>query len=158
MTMTTTTDVAPPNTQGVRAAVVDVEEQLSVLARRIRANLRHTAAAVDPALTPFGLKILRVLARLGATHSSGVAEFLEVDRSIVSRQAKQLEELGLIGLRTDPSDGRCRFLVLTDDAYTRLLAAGAVGDSLLHHHLAEWPNDDLHRFAGYLERLYSPLP
>jgi DNA-binding MarR family transcriptional regulator len=154
--MTTTTDVAPPETPGVRAAVVEVEEQLSVLARRIRANLRHTAIEIDPALTPFGLKILRVLSRLGPTHSSGVAEFLEVDRSIVSRQVKQLEELGLIGLRTDPADGRCRFLVLTDDADKRLLAAGAVGDSLLHHHLAEWPNDDLYRFAGYLERLYSP--
>jgi DNA-binding MarR family transcriptional regulator len=147
-----TPDVAP----GERAAVVEVEEQLSLLARTVRASMRQTAAAIDPALTPFGLKILRVLARSGPMHSSSVAEFLEVDRSIVSRHAKHLEEQGLIELRPDPSDGRCRFLEATEDALARMAQNNAISNSMLHHHLDAWSNDDLRQFAEYLHRLGSP--
>jgi DNA-binding MarR family transcriptional regulator len=154
--MTLTSETAPASERVERAAVVEVEEQLSVLARRIRASIRQTATDIDPALTPFGLKILRVLARSGPKHSSSVAELLEVDRSIVSRHAKQLEELGLIGLRPDPADGRCRFLEATDAALVRMEAHGATSDSMLHTHLEDWSNEDLIQFAGYLNRLGSP--
>jgi DNA-binding MarR family transcriptional regulator len=154
--MALTSEAQSPVAGGERAAVIEVEEQLSMLARTVRASIRQTAAAIDPALSPFGLKILRALARSGPIHSSSVAEFLEVDRSIVSRHAKQLEELGLIELRPDPSDGRCRFLEATDTALVRLEENGAANDSMLHHHLESWSNDDLLQFAGYLRRLGSP--
>lgn len=155
--MNLTSETAPTSERVERAAVVEVEEQLSVLARRIRASIRQIATDIDPALTPFGLKILRVLARSGPKHSSSVAELLEVDRSIVSRHAKQLEELGLIALRPDPADGRCRFLEATETALVQMDEHGATNDSILHTHLEGWSNEDLLQFAGYLNRLGSPI-
>jgi DNA-binding MarR family transcriptional regulator len=140
----------------VEEAIGAVEEQMGQLAGHIRASIRDTALRIDPALAPFGLKVLRVLARFGPTQASAVADLLYVDRSVVSRQARQLEELGLIELQTDPSDGRARFLALTPEASEKLRAARATDSWLSHNRLSTWPIEDLHRFAGYIARLNDP--
>ncbi|MGO4689827.1 MarR family winged helix-turn-helix transcriptional regulator [Glaciibacter sp. 2TAF33] len=137
----------------VEEAIGAVEEQMGELAGHIRASIRDTALRIDPALAPFGLKMLRVLARCGPTHASVAADLLFVDRSVVSRQARQLEELGLIELQTDPSDGRARFLTLTAAAAEKLGAARATDSLLSHNRLSTWSIEDLHRFAGYIARL-----
>jgi DNA-binding MarR family transcriptional regulator len=137
----------------VEEAIGAVEEQMGELAGHIRASIRDTALRIDPALAPFGLKMLRVLARCGPTHASVAADLLFVDRSVVSRQAKQLQELGLIELQTDPSDGRARFLALTPEAAEKLKAARATDTLLSHNRLSTWAIEDLHRFAGYIARL-----
>ncbi|WP_165063166.1 MarR family winged helix-turn-helix transcriptional regulator [Marisediminicola senii] len=130
-----------------------VEEQLGQLARQVRASFKQAATAIDPALSPFGLKLMRLLARSGPTQASIAAEQLDVDRSVISRQARQLEELGLVETAVDPHDGRARFLSVTPVAVTRLEAVGATGTTLLHAALADWSVADLRQFAGYLERL-----
>jgi DNA-binding MarR family transcriptional regulator len=140
----------------VEEAIVAVEEQMGVLAGHIRASIRDTALRIDPTLAPFGLHMLRVLARCGPTHASAAADMLLVDRSVVSRQARQLEELGLIEFQTDPTDGRARFLALTAEAVEKLKAAMATDSLLSHERLSTWPIEDLHRFAGYIARLNDP--
>jgi DNA-binding MarR family transcriptional regulator len=140
----------------VEEAIGSVEEQMGELAGHIRTSIRDTALRIDPALAPFGLKMLRVLARCGPTHASVAADLLFVDRSVVSRQARQLQELGLIELQTDPTDGRARFLALTPDAVEKLQAARATGSLLSHSRLSTWTTEDLHRFAGYIARLNDP--
>lgn len=134
-------------------ALLDVEEQIAVLAGQIRASIRDAALAVDPTLPPFGLRLLRLLERCGPTHAGAVAELLFVDRSAVSRQARQLEELGLVETRPDPGDGRARILALTAAGVERMLSAGPAGKLQLHRNLSAWPEDDLRAFARYLERL-----
>jgi DNA-binding MarR family transcriptional regulator len=140
----------------VQEAIGAVEVQMGELAGNIRASLRDAAVCVDPALAPFGLKVLRVLARSGPMHASAVADNLFVDRSVISRQARQLEELGLIELQADPTDGRARFLALTSEALERLSTARATDSLLSHSRLSTWSVDDLHRFAGYIARLNDP--
>lgn len=130
----------------------EVEEQMSILAAKIRTSIRDAAAAVDPTLQPFGLKLLRIIERLGPIHAGAAAEMLSVDRTAISRQSRQLEELGLVSTRSDPQDRRARFLELTDEGRSRLAHAGPTGFSSLQRVLGEWEDDDLHRFAGYLAR------
>ncbi|NQX12243.1 MarR family transcriptional regulator [Microbacteriaceae bacterium VKM Ac-2855] len=136
-----------------REALFEVEEQISTLAGQIRASIRDAAAAVDPSLPPFGLRLLRMLERSGPLHASAVADVLYVDRSAVSRQARQLEELGLVETRPDPSDGRARFLALTASGIERMRVAAPAGTMPMHRSLSTWSVEDLRAFAGFVERL-----
>lgn len=154
-----TNGVSPLNDDAVNtAALLDDEEQMSVLAGHIRLGMRNAALKIDPTLAPFGLKLLRLLAKSGPTPSSEVAEALFVDRSAVSRQVRQLEELGLIELHVDPEDGRARFLKLTPLAETKLAQVRQTDEVLIHKRLSTWPTPDLQQFAGYIARLNSAEP
>jgi DNA-binding MarR family transcriptional regulator len=138
------------------AALAEVEEQMNILASLIRRSMRDAALSIDPALQPFGLKVLRLLARYGPTHASSVADALAVDRSVVSRQAAQLQELGLIEVQTDPSDGRARFLALTPAAVEKLAEVRAGTTAVVGRRLATWPEEDLRQFAALIARLNTP--
>lgn len=138
------------------AAIAEVEEQMNILAGLIRRSIRDAAVSIDPALQPFGLKVLGLLSRCGPTHASGVAEALVVDRSVVSRQAAQLQELGLIEVQTDPSDGRARFLALTPLAERKLAEMRAGNKALVRRRLGAWPEEDLRQFAALIARLNAP--
>ncbi|GAA3881623.1 hypothetical protein GCM10022381_24850 [Leifsonia kafniensis] len=143
--------VAP--TENVVSAIAEVEEQMGVLFGFIQSNVRAAALAIDPALQPFGLKVLRQLAKMGPLHSSVLADALFVDRSIISRQVKQLQELGLVETRSDPEDGRARYVAATDEAITRLAAIRGSDKLVIFSHMNSWPEEDLRTFAGYLKRL-----
>ena len=136
-------------------ALAEVEEQMMELAAHVRGAIREAATSIDPALQPFGLKILRMLRRCGPTHASALAELMEVDRSVISRQARLLQELGLLELASDPADGRARFLAATPLAIEKMSALPGGDKSFIHARLAGWPEADLHEFAGLLRRLNS---
>jgi len=147
-------EAAPtPATTATPEAILEVEEEMTILGQKIRSKAREVALKIDPALPPFGLKLLRLLARLGPTHASAAADLLGADRSIISRQVKQLEELGLVELRVDANDGRARFIVVTPIALERMASAVGPGQTLMHSALEGWPEADLHQFANYLKRL-----
>ncbi len=133
-----------------------VEAQMAMLATNIRASTRDTAAVIDPTLEPFGLALLRVLARRGESHASVVAELLAVDKSMISRQAKLLCALGLVETSVDPSDGRARFLALTPLANEKLAEVRRNQTALVHRRLSRWTPADLDVFAALLERLNEP--
>lgn len=146
------------NADAVSVAIAEVEEQMAALIGHVRASLRAAALSIDPALQPFGLKILRILVANGAMHASKLADVLFVDRSIISRQAKHLQELGLVELQTDPDDGRARFVAVTELGTQRLSAVRA-GDTLaIFGHMNTWPVEDLQKFTGYLKKLTEPAP
>lgn len=140
----------------IAAAIAEVEEQMNILAGLIRRSIRDAALSVDPALQPFGLKVLGLLSRCGPTHASSVAEALVVDRSVVSRQAAQLQELGLIKVQTDPSDGRARVLALTPVAERKLAEMRAGNTAMVQRRLGSWPEEDVRQFAALIARLNTP--
>lgn len=133
-----------------------VEAQMAMLAANIRASTRSTAAGIDPTLEPFGLALLRVLARRGETHAGVVADVLAVDRSMISRQAKLLCALGLVETRVDPLDGRARLLALTPLAQHKLAEVRRNRTALVHRRLSRWTAAELDQFATLLERLNEP--
>lgn len=147
-------DSAPP--AEAAAALAEVEDQMMELGAYVRSALRESATQIDPALQPFGLKILRMLRRSGPTHASAVAEQLDVDRSVISRQARLLEELGLLELAADPADGRARFLAVTPLAVERMSTVFGGDRTFLHAKLTGWPEADLHEFARLLAKLNAP--
>jgi DNA-binding MarR family transcriptional regulator len=138
---------------GIAAGIAEVEEQMTALAARIRATTREAAAAIHPELPPIGYKMLRVIRRCGTAHASAVADQLGVDRSVVSRQLRQLQDLGLVEVGADAQDGRVRVLALTAAGRAGVEADDAQGGSRLIRGLGGWSRADLDAFAGYLARL-----
>ena len=132
--------------------MLEVEENLRMLIQVVRATMCDAAKAVDPALSIFGLKVLHLLKRAGPLHPGTAAEVLMVDKSVISRQIRQLEELGLVEVQPDPMDGRARLLVLTPAAEARVTAVHS-GIILDPEVLGSWSVEELHQFAGYLARL-----
>jgi DNA-binding MarR family transcriptional regulator len=135
------------------AAVAAVEEQMTVLAGNIRASMRDTALFIDPTLQPFGLKFMRMLERCGPTHAGALAETLVVDKSVISRQARALYDLGLITTQADNDDGRVKYFALTPLAVHKLAEARASKSPRVLSRLQTWSGDDLTRFAEFLARL-----
>lgn len=144
-----------PTAPAPAGALLQVEEQITALAVQVRAAVRDAAAAIDPGLPPFGLRLLRMLERCGPVHSSAAAERLGVDRSAISRQIRQLCSLGLVETAADPADGRARFLTLTALGEERMRDLGGQQRQRMQEALQSWPESDLLAFAGYLERLTS---
>ncbi|WP_228511725.1 MarR family winged helix-turn-helix transcriptional regulator [Clavibacter sp. VKM Ac-2872] len=143
---------APVAADGIAAGIAEVEEQMTALAGRIRTTTREAAAAIHPELPPIGYKMLRVIRRCGSAHASAVADQLGVDRSVVSRQLRQLQDLGLVEVGGDAQDGRVRVLALTPAGLAGIDADDMQGSRLIRG-LGEWTRADLDAFAGYLARL-----
>jgi DNA-binding MarR family transcriptional regulator len=139
--------------RGAADGIAEVEEQMTALARRIRVTTREAAAAIHPDLQPIGYKMMRVIRRCGAAHASAVADQLGVDRSVVSRQLRQLQDLGLVEVGADAQDGRVRVLALTAAGRAGIEAGDTQDGSRLIRGLAGWTRADLDTFAGYLARL-----
>src|SRR4051794_22727469 len=94
-----------PVPAGIDEALAEVEEQLGLLFGRARQVAKDAAARVHPDLQPVGYKVLATIVRIGSTNAQAIATVLEVDKSVVSRQVRILEELDLVVSRADDNDG-----------------------------------------------------
>ena len=131
-------------------AIAEVEEQLSVLFGRVRLVYKDAAAQIHPDLGPVGYKILGTIVRLRETNASALAELLETDKAVVSRQIRMLEEAGLVVSRTDEKDGRARVLAPTDSAIERVRSARSVQQARLRSRLSSRPVEEVRAFAAML--------
>ncbi len=135
-------------------AIADAEEQLATLFSRVRVIWKDAAAQIHPDLKPVGYKILSTVVRLGETSASALAEHLDTDKAVVSRQVRMLEEAGFVVSRADEKDGRARVLSATPIAVERVRAARSRQQSKLHDLLRRLPVNDVKTFASVL-RLIS---
>lgn len=135
----------------VDEAIAEVEQQLAVLFGRARLLWKDAAAQVHPDLKPVGYKILSMIVRLGEANAYVLAETLETDKSVVSRQVRMLEDAGLVVSRADDKDGRARVLSPTSAALALVHAAQAKQQERLRDLLRSKPADEVRAFAGMLE-------
>ena len=133
--------------------IASVEEQLRLLFVRVRAVWKEAAAAVHPDLQPVGYKILSSIVHRGRMHAGALADALEIDKSVVSRQVKQLEALGLAQSVADPNDGRARFIEATPAAMESVGLRGSRMQQQLYAQLRTWSGDDVDELARLLGRL-----
>ena len=134
-------------------AILDVEQQLSVLFNRSRAVWKEAAEQVHPELQPAGYKLFGVIVRLGETNAHALAELFEMDKSAVSRQVRVLEEFGLVESLPDATDGRARVLVPTAVGLLRAQAVRESNKSRLRGALQTRSADDLRLFAEILAEI-----
>jgi hypothetical protein len=85
------------------AAIARLEQDFGALFARIRLNWREAAATVHPDLQPLGYRVLAALADGTVTSAGEIIDRFQTDKSAVSRQLRQLEELGLVEVDPTPS-------------------------------------------------------
>jgi len=137
----------------------DVEGAFALMARKAglpRIHERMTAAA-GVALDHSSFQLLRRLGESGPLRASDLANQALLDLSTVSRQVAYLEALGLVERHPDPLDGRASLLSLSRKgraASSRLCDARR---QMFAEMLAEWPVEDVERFAELLNRFAHAL-
>lgn len=111
----------------VEGALADMQGHLNLVFSRARTLWRESAASLHPDLQVAGYKLLTFIDHAGSASAHQLAERFELDKSVISRQVRMLEDLGLIESQADERDGRLRVLRATP-------AASAALRGLRHQH------------------------
>jgi len=135
------------------SAIDSLEQQLSMLWRRARANSHRVAREVHPDMEPAAYGLLTVLQREKSMRLTDLAASIGVGKPSVSRQVAMLEQLGLVSKQTDPSDGRAQSISLTELGLQKLKSAQSARRSAFVSQLEDWSVRDLNSLAGLLDRL-----
>ncbi|MDQ0615222.1 DNA-binding MarR family transcriptional regulator [Microbacterium sp. W4I4] len=109
------------DTDTIDDVMADFQGHLNLIFARARTMWKESAARMHPELQPAGYKLLSFISRTGPTNAHQLAERFEMDKSMVSRQIRMLEEFDLLESRPDEHDGRLRVLTATPEA-CRMLA------------------------------------
>jgi len=131
-------------------AIADAEDALSVLFSRVRLVYKEAAAQIHPDLSPVGYKVLSSVVRLGETNASALADALETDKAVVSRQVRMLEDAAFLTSRADERDGRARVLSATPAAIELVRSARATQQARLRELLSTRPEHEVRVFADVL--------
>ncbi len=148
--VTETADTAHPADTADTAdtAIETIHREMTAFARRARAS----AGRLHPELSLVSYTLLGHLEERGGCRATDLAAHYALDKSTVSRQVAALEGAGLIERRPDPQDQRVQVLHLTAAGTEILAQVTASRRTAFQERLAGWPEEDLRRFAGYLQR------
>lgn len=133
-------------------AVESIQREMTVFARRARAS----AGRLHPELSLVSYTLLGHLEERDGCRATDLAAHYALDKSTVSRQVAALERAALVERRVDPDDHRVQVLHLTDTGREILAQVTVSRRAAFKERLADWPEEDLVRFAGYLVRYNAP--
>ncbi|MGC5165293.1 MarR family winged helix-turn-helix transcriptional regulator [Luteimicrobium sp. DT211] len=148
---------APGANGGAPSGIGAVERELALLVRRSRSASRRMSQQVHPDVDAAAFGLLTRLAEVGASRPSDLAEFFGVGKPTVGRQLTCLEQLGLVGRRPDPDDGRAHLLEVTEHGRLWLAAQREGRQAVLAARLAQWSDRELVDLARVLGRLNDVL-
>jgi DNA-binding MarR family transcriptional regulator len=129
-------------------AVETIQREMTTFARRARAS----AGRLHPELSLVSYTLLGHLEERDGCRATDLAAHYALDKSTVSRQVAALEQARLIERRLDPDDHRVQVLHLTEAGRQILAQVTDSRRAAFRERLADWPAEDLERFAGYLVR------
>jgi DNA-binding MarR family transcriptional regulator len=130
-----------------------LERQLMALIDSYRQKYRERAAEFDEALQPAGYRTLMELVFLGPTSPTHLADTLGFDKSVLSRQLNQLEELGHVNRSQNPDDRRAVIISATPAAVTRIQALSEGHRDAFRARLATWNPEDVKELSRLLNEL-----
>ncbi|WP_370468354.1 MarR family winged helix-turn-helix transcriptional regulator [Streptacidiphilus sp. P02-A3a] len=142
-----TGDGNEPAAHQPRAESIDaIQRELTAFARRSRSQ----ASQIHPGLTLVTYAILDLLRERGGCRGTDLAAHFMLDKSTVSRQVTALERLGLVERSTDPEDQRGQIIRTSTQGSALLQSVSEQRRLAFLSRLADWPDEDLERFASYL--------
>ncbi|MDH6228547.1 DNA-binding MarR family transcriptional regulator [Streptomyces sp. MJP52] len=135
-------------------AIETIQREMTSFARRARA----LAGRLHPELSLVSYTLLGHLEESGGCRATDLADHYALDKSTVSRQVAVLEREGLVERRQDAADQRVQVLQLTDAGRRMLARVTDRRRAAVEERLSGWTEEDLARFASYLERYNAGLP
>ncbi|MFL4902397.1 MarR family winged helix-turn-helix transcriptional regulator [Streptomyces sp. MMS24-I2-30] len=137
-----------------QAAIETIQYEMTVFARRART----LAGRMHPELSLVSFTLLGHLEESGGCRATDLAAHYALDKSTVSRQVAALQRAGLIERRPDPQDHRVQVLHLTASGQEILAQVTRSRRTAVQERLADWPEEDLTRFADFLKRYNGAGP
>jgi DNA-binding MarR family transcriptional regulator len=134
-----------------------LEKAFRLLGTRIFATSMRELRTAHPGLDRAGVTLLGALDAAADARPSDIAVTVGLDLSTVSRQIRQLEQLGLLSRRPDGTDGRASRLSLTDRGRHSLALVRARRAEMLGQVFGDWPDAERHEFLRLLNRLLDGL-
>jgi DNA-binding MarR family transcriptional regulator len=142
---------SPVASSAVRSDLLaDLEQQVSVMIRRIRRVIGERSRAVHPELQSSSYLMLSWLNQHGAQRASAMAESFGIDKGAISRQVQHLLDLGLVDRTPDPADGRATLISISADASRRMSEVAEDRRRWLDDRLGDWGDGDLAEFVRLL--------
>jgi DNA-binding MarR family transcriptional regulator len=135
----------------------DLEQEVSVMIRRIRRVIGVRAREVHESLQPASYLILSYVVESGPVRASSIVEVFDIDKGAISRQVAHLIDLGLVERTPDPDDGRATLLSVTDEGTRRMKDVGDHRRKLVNERLSDWSEKELTTFVSDLARYNSAL-
>jgi DNA-binding MarR family transcriptional regulator len=129
-------------------AIETIHREMTSFARRARA----LAGRLHPELSLVSFALLGHLEEDSGCRATDLAEYYALDKSTVSRQVAVLEREGLVERRQDAVDQRVQVLQLTEAGRRILARVTERRRAAFKERLDGWTEEDLTRFASYLER------
>ena len=96
------------------------------------------------------LRLLQAVAMHEGSRPSELAEALGVDRSLVTRQLRDLEDEGKVAVRPDPSDGRAFVAELTELGRQQIAELTEFGMRRYESFVADWDPTEVHELTRLL--------
>src|SRR4051812_18327365 len=149
----------PPDDVGVEL----VSGSLAMLTRQASLMRLHDLVSARGGLTlersayPLLNQILALQGPAGGGRLGDVAAGLKVAVPTVSRQVRQLEDLGLVARSSDPIDGRAVLLAVTDAGLVALQRMRGTWQETVAQILESWPEKDREILGQLLERFALEL-
>ncbi|KJQ56013.1 MarR family winged helix-turn-helix transcriptional regulator [Microbacterium sp. SA39] len=140
----------------VDTALGDLQTHLNLIFARTRTLWKESAARIDPELQVGGYKLLAFIDRAGSANAHELAGLFEMDKSVISRQVRMLEDLRLIESHPDERDGRQRVLTATASAHEVLAELRRDHATRLRTVVAELTQDEIHA-ASKVFRLLAEI-
>jgi DNA-binding MarR family transcriptional regulator len=140
----------------VEGALADLQGQLNLIFARARSAWRESAASLHPELQVSGYKLLTFIDHAGTANAHQLAERFEMDKSVISRQVRMLEDLNLLESRADERDGRLRILSATPVAAAALRRLRQEHASRMRDRIGELTAEEL-RAASKVFRVLSEV-
>lgn len=137
-------------------ALAEFQGQLNLIFARAQTLWRESAARVHRDLQPAGYKLLTFVERAGSASAHQLADSFEMDKSVVSRQVRMLEEVGLLVSRPDECDGRLRVLTATPAASAALAEVRSDHATRMRDALTEMTPEEL-RTASKVFRILAEV-
>lgn len=140
-------------------AIDALEAAFARLVPLVREQLRAIAASIHPEMRMASMQVLRVVIRehrcsqLRAVAVGDIIAQTGMDKSVVSRQLRQLVEWGLVTTRRSEKDGRVFLVEPTVVALDRFAAARSTVRMLNERILTTWSEADILELGRLIDRL-----
>ncbi|MFC0542230.1 MarR family winged helix-turn-helix transcriptional regulator [Kutzneria chonburiensis] len=96
------------------------------------------------------LRLLQVVAQHEGSRPSELAELLGVDRSLVTRQLRDLEDEGKVTVSPDPRDGRAFVAELTEQGRQQIAELTEFGMRRFESFVADWDEAEIRELTRLL--------
>lgn len=117
-----------------------------------RSRWSRYAEGIHPELSGVGMMVLQFIVRKGPLTATGLSQFLDMDKSMVSRQVSKLRELGLVEATPAPEDGRVMLLTGSETAQELIGGIRTQWAMAYRERFAGWSDEELESLRSGLHR------